>query len=79
MERIEVAVLSEGEARKERARRGQAKAVEARPRCRRCGKKNMSAKVRFDDAAFTGSMRRCRSCGHEQGIINGKIIGKVEE
>lgn len=70
-----MAVLSKAEARRAQAQKGQERAVAARPHCRNCGKKNLSARQRFDDAAFWGSMRRCYSCGHEQGIINGEVVG----
>lgn len=66
-----MAVLSSSEARRERARRGQRNAQRNRPTCRGCGKKNMSAAVTDP----LGTVRICRSCGHEQGIIDGKAFG----
>jgi hypothetical protein len=62
-----MATLSDGERRREQARRGQRRAV-ARRKCPKCGRGNALSKDRwYHDGVLAWSGRHCRYCDYASG------------
>lgn len=63
-----MATLSKDEARSQRARNGQRKAMEGR-KCKACGRGNALARHQDDMGTFT----TCRYCGYEMAVMYGEV------